>query len=113
MIPAQASVIIFRKYIIFSIIVIDIAAFIFRRGDIFIPQLLQFESRSRGRVEVAVFHYKAIDKRREDHSETGTVLANTEEEARQKLKLLNLDNVRIKRLGRFLGFWKSFTVDVK
>jgi type II secretory pathway component PulF len=62
---------------------------------------------------VAIFEYKAVDKRREDHSETGTVLASTEEEARQKLKRLNLENVRIKRVGAFMGFWRSFSVDVK
>lgn len=62
---------------------------------------------------MAVFQYKAVDKRREDHSESGTVLASTEEEARQKLKRLHLENVRIKRVGAFLGFWKSFSVDVK
>lgn len=62
---------------------------------------------------MAVFRYTAIDKQREDHSESGTVLALDEAEARQKLVRLNLQVVRIKRMSRVAGFLKSFTPDVR
>jgi type II secretory pathway component PulF len=62
---------------------------------------------------VAVFQYKAVDKQREDHRESGTVLAQNEDEARRKLQRLNLEVVRMKRMTGLAGFLKSFTADVR
>jgi type II secretory pathway component PulF len=62
---------------------------------------------------VAVFQYTAVDKRREDQLEQGTVVANSEEEARSKLRGLDLDAKRLKRLGGLASLLKGFTADIK
>jgi hypothetical protein len=62
---------------------------------------------------MAVFIYAGTRVNREDHEESGTVVAQNEAEAKHKLSGLNLGNVRLKRLGRFAGLFKKLTADVK
>lgn len=62
---------------------------------------------------VAVFKYKAILKNREDYVETGTVIAKTELDAKEKLRKLDYDGIRVKKLGGFSGIFKKFTADVR
>lgn len=62
---------------------------------------------------MAVFVYTAVDKQREDHVESGTVVAHDEDEARKKLQRLNLNVVRMKRMKRISGFFRAFTADVR
>lgn len=62
---------------------------------------------------MAVFQYTAVDRRREDHVESGTVLAQDEEDARKKLKRLNFEVVRIRKMKGLSGFFRSFTADVR
>lgn len=62
---------------------------------------------------MAVFEYTAMDKRREDHVESGTVVADNEDEARKKLRRLNYEVVRVKKMKKISGFFKAFTADVR
>jgi len=62
---------------------------------------------------VAVYRYSATRRNREDHSESGTVLARNESEARDKLKRLDLDDIRLKKVSGFSGIWKRISVDVR
>lgn len=57
-----------------------------------------------------VYHYTASIGSREDFSESGTILANSAEEATRKLKLLRFDKIRLKRvegLAALLGRWTA------
>lgn len=60
-----------------------------------------------------LFKYTGTQSEREDYTESGTVLALSEEEARRKLKALQFDRVRVKRLGGLKAFVGRFTATVK
>ena len=62
---------------------------------------------------MAVFKYRATSKYREDFEEVGTVVANSPEEAKRKVKALNFDKVRVARLGTLAGLFKKLTADIK
>ncbi|MBN2307764.1 MAG: hypothetical protein JXR94_02265 [Candidatus Hydrogenedentes bacterium] len=62
---------------------------------------------------MAVFRYTVTMANREDHVETGTVVARNEKEAKKKLEGLDLGNARLKRLGGVTGLIKTFTADIK
>ncbi len=62
---------------------------------------------------MAVFEFSAVIKKREDSVERGTVVADTEQEARNKLKKLDYDSIRLRRLRGFAGFFKALTADIK
>jgi type II secretory pathway component PulF len=62
---------------------------------------------------VAVFQYSVTLREREDMTETGTVVASSEEEARQKLAQLKIRNPRLKKLTGFKGLLKQFSADVR
>lgn len=62
---------------------------------------------------MAVFQYTAVDKRREDHVESGTVVAQNEDEARKKLQRLNFDVLRVKKMKGLSSILKSFTADIR
>ena len=68
---------------------------------------------NQGEREVAVFEYTAMKREREEHVETGTVVAQSEQDALTKLAQFQYDNVRLRRMGGFKGFLKSFTADIK
>jgi len=61
-----------------------------------------------GGLLVAVFKYTATTVE-EQHTETGTIVAANENEARKKLKTRRFDHVRLKRLGGISGFFSRFT----
>lgn len=60
-----------------------------------------------------VFQFTAVDAKHEDQYERGTVVARDETEARQKLKRLNLEGIRFKKLRGLAGFLKAFRADVR
>ena len=60
-----------------------------------------------------VYRYQASAKNREDHVESGTVVARNEEDAKAKLLKLRFGSIRLKRLGGLSGIFKRFTADVK
>lgn len=62
---------------------------------------------------MAVFRFSGTVREREDSYETGTVVADSEAEAKNKLKPFNLDDVRLKRLGVLSGMLKGFAADIK
>ncbi len=62
---------------------------------------------------MAVFRYSATMKEREEHYESGTVIADDERGAQEKLKQLDMINVKLKRLEGISGFLKAFTADVR
>lgn len=62
---------------------------------------------------VAVFRYTGVNKKREDYEESGTVVARDKVEAIQKLRSLELDDIRLKKLGGIRSFIKALTADVK
>ena len=62
---------------------------------------------------MAVYEYTGVVKNREDFLESGTVLADSEDEARSKLKRFNLRHLKLKRLGGLTSFVKQFTADVR
>ena len=48
---------------------------------------------------MAVFKYSAMVKNREEMTEAGTIVANDEQQAREKLEQMELTDVRLKRIG--------------
>lgn len=62
---------------------------------------------------MAVFEFSAVIKKREDSVERGTVVADTEQEARNKLKKLDYDSIRLRRIRGLSGFFKALTADIK
>ncbi|MDQ1255590.1 MAG: hypothetical protein QG656_182 [Candidatus Hydrogenedentes bacterium] len=62
---------------------------------------------------MTVYRYNASVKHREGHTETGTVVARDEAEAREKLKPYQYDRIVVKRLTGFESFFGKFTADVK
>lgn len=62
---------------------------------------------------MAVYRYQASAKNREDHIETGTVVARNEAEAKKKLQDLDFDRVKVKKIGGFSGIFRKFGADVR
>ncbi len=63
---------------------------------------------------MAVYQYTVTVRQREDHAESGTVVAQNEQEAKTKLKqLFSAEDVRLRRVPGLSGFLRSFTADVK
>lgn len=60
-----------------------------------------------------LYKYVATATAREDHSESGTVVARTEEEARKKLRQLRFDQVQVKKVAGLMGFVGQFTANIK
>lgn len=60
-----------------------------------------------------VYRYVASTRGREDYTESGTVVANNETEARRKLEQWDFDHISLKRLEGFEAFWAKFRPDVK
>lgn len=65
------------------------------------------------RMIVAVFKYSAVVKNREEMSESGTIVASNEQQAREKLERLDLTDVRLKRISGISGLLKSLTADIR
>ena len=62
---------------------------------------------------MAVYHYRASVREREEHSESGTVVARNEQEAKRKLEALQFNAIRLKQIKGFSSFLKRFTADVR
>ena len=62
---------------------------------------------------MAVYHYSGTIIDREEQVEAGTVVAEDEEDAREKLRKNRLENVRLRKLKGFTGFFKRFTADIR
>lgn len=62
---------------------------------------------------MAVFKYSAVVRNREEMTEAGTVVANDEQQAREKLERMDLIDVRLKRIGGIAGLLKSLTADIR
>jgi len=63
---------------------------------------------------VAVFKYRVVLTQREGYVESGTVLARSEEEAREKLrKYFGAGHIRLKRVTGLAALFKSFSADIK
>jgi len=45
--------------------------------------------------------------------EKGTIVANNEQHAREKLERLDLVEVRLKRISGISGLFKTFTADIR
>lgn len=62
---------------------------------------------------MAVYEYEAVDTKREEFTLTGTVVAIDELDARNKLKQLRCERVRLKRIEGVAALFKSLTADIK
>lgn len=60
---------------------------------------------------MALYKYTAIV--REEQRESGTVLAQNEEEARKKLKGLQFQEVHVKKVGGLRGLVGRWVADIK
>ena len=60
-----------------------------------------------------VYEYKASAKDREEHTESGKVVARDEADARAKLKPLQFERIKLKRLSGLDAFFSKFTADIK
>ena len=62
---------------------------------------------------MGIYKYTASIAERENFTEEGTVLADSEDEARRKLKQYRFDNIHIKKLTGLSAIVKRFSVDIK
>lgn len=62
---------------------------------------------------MAVYRYSAINSKREEYTEKGTIVATSEDDARKKLKAFNFDEIRLKKVGGVAGLLGKFTADIK
>lgn len=62
---------------------------------------------------MSVYRYTASSKKREEHVETGTVVARDKAEARRKLEEFKFDHMSFKRLTGWSALVSKFTADVK
>jgi hypothetical protein len=62
---------------------------------------------------VSVYKYYALLKRGEDVEEIGTVVAQDESDAKQKLRVLNYRTVKLKKLNGINAFVRQFTADFR
>ena len=63
---------------------------------------------------MAVYRFRVVLSHREDHVESGTVVARDEDDAKHKLqKLFEVGSIRLTRVGGLSGFLKSLTADIR
>ena len=62
---------------------------------------------------MAIFQYMGTLKDREDFMESGTVVADSSDEARRKVESLSYRDVRIKKLKGFQALLKQFSPDIR
>lgn len=62
---------------------------------------------------MSVYRYTASSRDREEHLETGTVVAHNTEDARRKLKEFDFDKISFKRLSGWSALVSKFTANVK
>lgn len=62
---------------------------------------------------MALYRYTGVIASREDFTESGTVLAQSEAEAKQKLKAMKFDRVSLKKVKGLKGLFGAFTATVR
>ncbi len=62
---------------------------------------------------MAVYQYSGTILDREEQVETGTVVAENEKDACEKLRMYRMENVRLKRLKGFTAFMGKFSADIR
>lgn len=62
---------------------------------------------------MAVYKYRASASAREDFSESGTIVADSEEEAREKLKQFHFDKIYVKRITGLAALLGRLTANIK
>jgi len=62
---------------------------------------------------VALFRYAAVASSREDYAERGTIIAETEEEAKKKLRALRFDQIRLHKVTGLRAVLGRFTATIK
>lgn len=60
-----------------------------------------------------VYKYKATTNLQEEHVESGTVVAESEEQAKQKLRSLRLEGIQLRRVTGVMGLVGRWTADVQ
>ena len=65
-------------------------------------------------LEVALYKYSAsTTSTEEEFNETGTVIADSEEEARKKIKALHFDKVRLRKVTGIKALFGHFSATVR
>ena len=62
---------------------------------------------------MALYRFNAETKSREEHMESGTIVAQSKEDAKKKLKALQFVHIYVKRVGGVKGFFGKFTAGIK
>lgn len=62
---------------------------------------------------MAVYKYTAINNKREEYTEDGTIVARNEADARRKLQAFDFDDIKLKKLSGVTSILKKFTADIK
>jgi len=60
-----------------------------------------------------LFRYIAAMTKREEHSESGTILARTKEDAKKTLQALQFDDIRLKRVTGLRSVIGRFTATIR
>ena len=60
-----------------------------------------------------LFRYTVSMTGREEYTESGTILAHSEEEAKKKLKALKFDQIRVRRVEGLKGVLGRLTATIK
>ena len=60
-----------------------------------------------------VFEYEAISNNGEEYDDTGTIVAENEDEAREELWKMGFREIRVKRVRGFKAFLKTLTANTK
>jgi type II secretory pathway component PulF len=62
---------------------------------------------------MSVYRYLACDTTHEDHTQSGTIVAASEEEAKRKLRQRRFDKITLKRVDGLSALLHRFTADIK
>lgn len=73
----------------------------------------RFRGHQGARPSVSVYKYYALLKRGEEVEEVGTVVAQDESDAKQKLRVLNYRSLKLKKLNVINAFVRRFTADFR
>ena len=60
-----------------------------------------------------MFSYTASDHSSEDHVESGTIVSQSEDEARKKLRQFKFDRIHLRRLRGLSALFRRFTANIR
>lgn len=60
-----------------------------------------------------LYKYVATASSREEHTESGTIVAKTKEEATKKLNQLKFDRVQLRKVAGLMGLVGQFTANIR